>query len=305
MIAIIGECMLELTDVRFPGACSLRFGGDTLNTAVYLARAGIPCRFVTAVGHDWFSDKLLAAWKDEGIDTSAVLRHPTRIPGLYAIRTRADGEREFEYWRGQSAAAALFEIDGVDTILQELTQVELLYLTGVTLAVVGSQGRARIVALARGLREAGRRVAFDPNYRRQQWPTTAAAQAAFDEIASCASIVFAGMDDERAVRGVRSVSECFQHYRALGVRDIIVKDGAHGSTIFAASSSFSLRPTTTEMPLDTTGAGDAYNAAYIAATVRGESPRAAAAAAQKLAEVVIRHPGAITPREANRTVVPG
>ena len=106
-IALFGECMIELRGQPF-GTLHQGFGGDTLNTAVYLARLcrdeDILVSYATALGTDAFSDHMVAAWRSEGIDTSLVRRLDDRLPGLYAIQVDPSGERHFLYWRDTSAA---------------------------------------------------------------------------------------------------------------------------------------------------------------------------------------------------------
>ncbi|MCK5444907.1 MAG: sugar kinase, partial [Rhodospirillaceae bacterium] len=93
--------MVELSPDMQAGAknCTLNFGGDTLNTAVYLARLGQSVSYVTVLSDDPFSDTMIDAWAREGIDTTMTTRLPGRLPGLYAITTDATGERSFHYWR--------------------------------------------------------------------------------------------------------------------------------------------------------------------------------------------------------------
>ena len=89
-IACIGECMLELSGAAH-GRMTLSFGGDTLNTAVYLARLGRSVDYLTALGDDPYSDWMINEWQAEGVGTNSVLRVPTLLPGFYAIRTDARG----------------------------------------------------------------------------------------------------------------------------------------------------------------------------------------------------------------------
>lgn len=94
----VGECMLELS--RAPeGGDRLGVGGDTFNSAVYLARLGNNAAYLTALGTDPYRDELRDAWAAEGLDLALTLVDPDRLPGLYAIRTDAKGERSFSYWR--------------------------------------------------------------------------------------------------------------------------------------------------------------------------------------------------------------
>ena len=103
-VACIGECMIELSE-HADGSLTRSYGGDTLNTALYMARLGTPVDYVTALGDDGWSDEMLAAWQAEGIGTGKVLRLPGRLPGLYVIQTDPAGERRFQYWRDSAAGA--------------------------------------------------------------------------------------------------------------------------------------------------------------------------------------------------------
>ncbi len=180
-LAAIGECMVEATLDRagpFAGPAKLGFGGDTLNTAIYARRCFPPeakVAYVSALGDDVFSDSMLAAWQDEGLETDLVYRLAGRRPGFYAIATDEAGERRFYYWRREAAVRSLLE-DGRDgDLAARLQGYDLLYLSGITLAILGDRGRDRLLALLQGLRGAGSRVAFDGNHRQALWPEAAAA----------------------------------------------------------------------------------------------------------------------------------
>src|SRR5690349_22282707 len=106
-VICVGEVMIELArgnDGRYGQA----FGGDTFNTAVYLARAGVPAAYATAIGDDPYSDALVSLATAEGVNTDLIMRVPGRMPGLYLIETDGKGEREFYYWRDSSPARDLF-----------------------------------------------------------------------------------------------------------------------------------------------------------------------------------------------------
>ena len=108
-VVSIGEVMIELArggDGRFGIGC----GGDTFNTAVYMARAGIEVAYATALGDDTYFDGIVSMATAEGIKTELMLRVPGRLPGLYMIETDQKGERRFRYWRGEAPARELFEL---------------------------------------------------------------------------------------------------------------------------------------------------------------------------------------------------
>src|SRR5262245_54288241 len=143
-VASIGECMIELRQA--PGGLFSRgFGGDTLNTAVYLARLGVPTDYITALGDDRLSDEMIAGWQAEGVGTSRVARLKGKLPGIYLIETDARGERKFFHWRGSAAARRLMDLSETDTILQALGGYDLVYLSAITLSIYDDAGRTRLL----------------------------------------------------------------------------------------------------------------------------------------------------------------
>src|SRR5688572_23991865 len=124
--------MIELREMA-DGRFSRGYGGDTLNTAVYLARLGVEVDYVTALGDDPWSDEMIAGWAAEGIGTEKVARLPGRVPGLYIIQTDARGERRFLYWRDSAPARLLFDVSETAHLIEALLGYELLYFSGITL----------------------------------------------------------------------------------------------------------------------------------------------------------------------------
>lgn len=283
--------MLELR--RSGGGWQLGFGGDTLNTAIHLARAGLDTACFTALGADPFSAGLKADWATEGLDTSLVLTHPSRQPGLYAITTDGRGERSFTYWRDTSAARALFECPGIDEAEAAAAKADLLAFSLITLAILPADGRDRLLALARAVRERGGQVAFDGNYRPRLWPSSAAACAARDAAIACASIGLPTLEDEILLAGPTKAAEVAAYWQSLGCAETVVKTGADGCQLPDGTL---LPPGAVLQPVDTSGAGDAFNAGYLAARLNGQSPEAAARAGHALAGWTIMRPGAISAR---------
>ncbi len=172
-VALVGECMIELQE-REGGLLRRGFGGDTLNTAVYLARLlrkhAAQVSYATALGDDALSQSMLEHWQAEGIDTSLVRRLTGRMPGLYLIQVDARGERTFSYWRDTSAAKAYFETAPVPLEV-DLASIDVLYFSGISLAILPEAGRESLLAAARSVRARGARVVFDNNYRHACGPT--------------------------------------------------------------------------------------------------------------------------------------
>jgi 2-dehydro-3-deoxygluconokinase len=299
-VAAIGECMLELTH-RDARTLALGFGGDTLNTALYLARIAkreIAVDYVTALGDDPMSEAMIAAWQTEGIGTSRVARLPRRLPGLYLIRTSDAGERRFFYWRSEAAVRSLFMTAETEPLLKALAEYDAVYFSGITLAVLATEARQRFRGALADARSRGRLVAFDTNYRPALWSDPAAARAVFAEFLPVVSVALPTFEDEQAVCGDLDPETTAQRYGVAGVPEVVVKCGALGCVLLAGGKSAHVAVPKAMTAVDTTAAGDGFNAGYLAARLTGASPEQAARAGHRLAGAVVQHPGAIIPREA-------
>jgi 2-dehydro-3-deoxygluconokinase len=291
-IILIGEAMLELSG----GAAGwqLGFGGDTLNTAIHLARAGHEVAYLTAIGSDAPSSTLTQSWAAEGLDTALVLTHPVRSTGLYAISTDAQGERTFSYWRDTSAAREMFDLPGSALALDRAGQAEWLGFSLITLAILPPASRERLLDTARTVRGNGGQVVFDGNYRPRLWPDALSASRARDAAIAVATIGLPTLEDEVALSGESSADAVAAHWQRLGCRETVVKLGAAGCRLPGGEV---IEPASVLAPVDTSGAGDAFNAGYISARLREGDERSAAHAGHALAGWTILRPGAIPARE--------
>jgi 2-dehydro-3-deoxygluconokinase len=300
-VVCFGECMIEL---RSAGPRLLRqgFAGDSCNTAVYLARLGqeqgLSVRYAMGVGSDLFAAPMREAWRDEGIDDSLARTVDGRSTGLYAIQVDANGERHFSYWRDTSAARAYF--DTPSTPLEEAADsIDLLYMSGISVAILPPAGRERLLALMHRLRQRGAHVAWDNNYRPRLWTSPIEARETFDRFSRASDIALLTLDDEQALRPGLSADEAIAEAFALPCSEVVIKRGAMPTLVRAAGEAAVEVPVwPVDRPLDTTAAGDSFAAGYLAARLRGLPPAHAAAIGNRLAATVIRHPGAIIPREA-------
>ena len=164
-VACIGECMIELKQAE-GGLFSRGYGGDTLNTSVYLARLGVGVDYITALGDDPMSDEMVVGWATEGIGTSRVARLKGKLPGIYMIQTDAFGDRRFFHWRENSAARSLMDLPETDDILNSLAKYDVIYLSAITLSIYSPQGRTKLLGALGSARKHGARVVFDTNLPR-------------------------------------------------------------------------------------------------------------------------------------------
>lgn len=290
-IVLVGEAMLELA--RKGEDWQLGYGGDTLNTAIHLSRKGHSAAYFTAIGIDPLSQDLKAKWAAEGLDVSLVLEHPTRSTGLYAIATDAWGERSFTYWRETSAARAMFDLPRATCALEQVETADLLVFSLITLAILPPAARSELLDLARMMRRRGAQVAFDGNYRPRLWLNADAAAAARDAAIACATIGLPTLEDETAISGETDPAAVAAHWQSLGCAETIVKLGPAGCSLPDGEV---IAPEAVLEPVDTSGAGDAFNGGYLAARMNGADLADAARAGHALAGWTIMWPGAIPPR---------
>ncbi|MEU6093781.1 sugar kinase [Streptomyces sp. NPDC047079] len=254
-------------------------GGAESNVACVLAAAGHSARWVSRVGADGFGDHLVEAIGAYGVDVASVPRDPARPTGIY-FRTagdRATDAHEVAYYRAGSAASAM-AVGNVDLGAARAGRV--LHLSGITAALSGD-----CLELLRELTapRAGRPlVSFDVNHRPGLW-RDAEGPRVLRELARGADIVFVGDDEARQLWGLHGARAIRQ---ALPEPEIVVvKQGRAGATAFGVNSDGPCgdpdRPcegaagTATFVPalnvdvVAAVGAGDAFAAGFLSATLRG------------------------------------
>jgi 2-dehydro-3-deoxygluconokinase len=291
-LILIGEAMLELR--RRGDDWQMGRGGDTLNMALHLARQGHDVSYLTALGNDPFAADLLSRWRAEGLDTSLVIRHPARSTGLYALSTDASGERSFSYWRDNSAAREMFALPALAALVDRAARADMIGFSLITLAILPPKDREMLYALAKSVRDAGGHVACDGNYRPSLWANARAARTERDRAIALASVGLPTLGDETMLSGETYAAAVAAHWQGLGCNELVVKLGEQGCRLPDGRIA---PPSALLSPVDTSGAGDAFNAGYLAARMRGESIDAAARAGHALAGWTIMRPGAIPDRE--------
>jgi 2-dehydro-3-deoxygluconokinase len=292
-IASIGECMTEFTraDAR---TFQLSFAGDCYNTAVYLQRLGaahVAVDFLTATGDDWLSDMLLDAVASEGIRARAV-RVPGASPALYIVSTNESGERSFAYFRDGSPVRSLFGEDR-DALLETLPDYDLIYFSAITLQMLSREARGRLLDALRAARNTGTLVAFDSNFRSKGWPSLAEAAREIERAMAVTDIALPSRSDEGALHIDSEVDDVIRRYAQAGAIEVVVKDGPAKVASWVSGVRGEWATEEDERPLDTTGAGDSFNAGYLVARLLGNSVESSVRLGQDVARLVIGAPGAI------------
>jgi 2-dehydro-3-deoxygluconokinase len=297
----VGEVLIELARGA-DGKFALSSGGDTFNTAVYLARAGVDVAFATALGDDPYSDSIMALATAEGVSGHLVVRVPGRLPGLCLVENGPGGERSFRYWREGAPARDLFELSDWMRIAQSLMSARIVYFSGITLSLYSNNGLGRFLALLEAARQQGAKVVFDGNFRPRGWKgDLARTRTVFIEALKRVDIALPTFDDEAVLWGDPSPETTVARLQAFGIGEIVVKNGPNSALVASGGAQEFVPVPEVMVPVDATAAGDGFNAGYLAARLAGTDPAQAASAAHRLAGDVIRHQGAFVPR-ANAAV---
>ncbi len=300
-VAAIGEAMVEIAPVE-GGLCKRGFAGDTYNTLWHMAQLmpdGTRLRLVTRIGQDALSTAFADMAAADGIDTSAMRRDPARGMGLYLVAL--DGvERSFHYWRGESAARRLAD-DPAD-LADGLRGAGLIHLSGITLAILAPPAREALFAAIATARAAGAVVSFDPNLRLGLWPSPEEARKVMLHMLGLTDIALPGFEDEATLWNDTNPAATLDRLRQAGVVEVVLTQG-NGAVWLADDNGTLTIPTPPVANVrDTTGAGDGFNAGYLAARLMGRTPIEAVAAGQCLAAEVICHFGAHVPRAVARGI---
>lgn len=294
-IAVVGEVMLELAPLSPEQSSTLKLGyaGDTYNTAITLARLGAATAYVTRLGKDLYSQAILAKLASENIETSGITFSDRRIPGLYMIHNHPDGEREFAYWRGQAAAREMFaSAEQASALNTFLMSCPWLYFSGITLAILGDEGRRNYIGFLQQYREQGGKIAFDSNYRPALWADKDQAQRWTRQALELCDIALLTLDDEQELWGIDAANAA-QHYTAYGIDELVFKRGAEDVVVVHNGRESRFPVAKVARPLDTTAAGDNFNAGYLAARLAGASIEYAVHQACDCATVIIQHRGGV------------
>lgn len=293
-IGIIGECMVELINQQ-DNAYQQTFGGDTLNTAVYLKRVAgdeVAVSYITLLGDDALSGAMIDQWQTEGINTDSIERLEGQVPGLYVIQTSPEGERSFLYWRDQAPAKQLFTTDNNQALCRELLQFDYLYLTGITLGIMSTEGRVRMFQLFTEFRAKGGKIIFDINHRPRLWLSNDF-QAWYERMYRLTDIAMPSIEDEEVVWNDADEHSVIARLHEFGCATVILKRGTNDCLISDAKQIKAYPVVPAEQVRDTTAAGDSFNGGYLAMAIRGFSDEDSVAMGQHIARQVVGKKGAV------------
>lgn len=288
----IGECMVEMAPTA-DNLYRLGFAGDTLNTAWYARRTfskDWDIAYLTAVGDDEISRRMTGFIEDAGIRTGFIREEPGKTVGLYLIQLK-DGERSFAYWRSDSAARRLAD----DPVLLDtaLSGADLIYFSGITLAILPPEGRAALLQAISAAQRNGATVAFDPNLRPRLWDGPDTMRQAVMAAAAVSDIILPSHDDEALFFGDPAPDVTASRYAGAGASLVVVKNGSGEIVSLAKGEMGRHDPVRVDDIVDTTAAGDSFNAGFLADYLERRDLVGAVTSGAELAAKVISKRGAL------------
>lgn len=286
----IGECMVEMA-LQEDGRYAMGFAGDTFNTCWYLrqvAGAELSVGYYSAIGEDDASARMEEFVRRAGIDPVLTVRRGRTI-GLYLISLR-NGERSFSYWRSASAARTL--ADDLEA-LPGVSNGDVAYFSGITIAILPPVGRERLLAALAHARTEGVTVVFDPNIRPALWESRTEMCGQIIRAAETADIVLPSCDDEIAHFGDSGPEAVAGRYLDGGAGVVVVKNSDKPLVALTEHERIAVPPDPVSNVVDTTAAGDAFNAGFLASWLSGESLEKACRTGSRLAGQVITQRGAL------------
>jgi 2-dehydro-3-deoxygluconokinase len=287
-IIAIGEALFELNQPSDGAPFSPGHGGDTSNAMIAAARSGASAGYFTAVGADRFGRSLVELWRAEGVDASRVIVNGGAHTGIYFVTHSPEGH-EFSYLRAGSAASRMTE---ADIPADYIGAARVLHVSGISQAISSSAADAVFAAIdiARQRKVA---VSYDTNLRLKLWPLKRAT-AVIHEAMKSVDIALPGLDDARSLTGLELPDAIVDFYLRLGAGVVALTLGRDG----ALAATPRRRERVASIPVDAvdaTGAGDAFDGAFLAEFMRTGDPFQATRFANVAAALSTCGYGAVAP----------
>ena len=290
-IAIIGECLIELsTNGTLAETSTLNkyFGGDTVTTAVAVARLGGNVTYLTRVGNDGFSEFIISSLQKEGIDTSLIKTNDEQN-GMYIV-SRTAGKNELLYYKRKTAAAKLSIEDISEDCIKKL---KLIYSTGVVQSLSASS-RELVREAFKIAKENGVMTAYDPNYT-SCFMNSSDTREYFEEIVDYTDVIFLSLkNDAVKLYEIDSMEKVMKYFWDKGVKIVVVKSHVDNGyyTGYKGEISFT-NFYNTQKAIDITASGDVFNGGFLYALTNGHTPIEATKFAAVVAGLQTQNYGAI------------
>jgi len=269
-VAIIGECLIELTSngtLAESSTLNKYFGGDTVTTAVTVARLGGKTSYVTKVGNDGFSEFILSSLQKENIDTSLIKTNDEQN-GMYIV-SNTQSKKELLYYKRKTAATKLSIEDLSEEFIKNL---KLIYSTGIVQSL--SAGARELVRESYRIARANEVLtAYDPNYT-SCFMSSSDTKELMEEIIEYTDIIFLSLKgDVVRLYEIDSINNTMKYFWDKGVKIVVIKSHIDNGyyTGYNGTITFTEFYNTTKA-VDVTASGDVFNGGFLYAITNGYAP---------------------------------
>ena len=292
-ICSIGECMIEISH-DISNKYSFSYAGDTANTAIYLSRLGAHSAYITSVGNDKLSKRMISFLNKENIITDNIHINKNASLGLYVINNEKNGEKNFFYWRENSAAKTYFENINLKLLLKKMTSYDAIYFTGITLSIYNQKNINLFYKFLNSLKKRGIIIFFDFNVRLKNWQNKKIALKQITRFLKISNIIMLTEEDLDNL-GVKNYKKfIFSNFK----NKLVIFRSGKGSILVYDKQNLSIFNYVFKKKVkDTTGCGDAFNACFLFYYFNNFKIKDCLRIAHKLGKDVANVKGAILKKE--------
>ena len=270
------------------------FAGDTANTAIYLSRLGAKSSYISSVGKDELSIKMLNFLKKENVQINNIFQNKNKTLGLYLIQNNKKGERTFFYWRSNPAAKTLFEDVNSKKLFDQISRHKAIYFSGITLSIYDQKSINKFYKILKLLKNNGTKICFDFNVRIKNWKSKKIAQQTLIKFSNIADILFMTKEDINNL-GLKNYKIIINNNYKNKIT--VFRLGNGEIKVFNKGNLEKYKFYLLKKVKDTTACGDAFNACFLYNYFNSKNTSDCIKLAHSLGKIVANFKGAIIPKK--------
>ena len=290
-VCSIGEAMIEISNIK-NSLYNQSFAGDTLNFCNYLDKKKLNAFFLSAIGKSEINQSLLNFVKSKKISTKYIKQINQFELGLYLIKNKDNGEKQFFYWRDESAAKQYFNNIDFLNLYKELKNFDYIYFSGITLSIIHISKLNNFIKLLKLLKRKKIKIVFDFNIRPSRW-NKKNLNIFLDSVLKFVDICFLSGEDMNYWKNKNNIKSYEQIVRKYKIKHSIFRKNAKFTYVFLNKTRYVFKNKLLKTVVDTSGAGDGFNAAYLSNFIVNNDPVLALKAGSSLGSKIVMKKGAI------------
>ena len=290
-VCSIGEAMIEISNIK-NSLYNQSFAGDTLNFCNYLDKKKLNAFFLSAIGKSEINQSLLDFVKSKNISTKYIKQINQFEIGLYLIKNKDNGEKQFFYWRDESAAKQYFNNIDFLNLYKELKNFDYIYFSGITLSIIHISKLNNFIKLLNLLKSKKIKIVFDFNIRPSRW-NKKNLNIFLDSVLKFVDICFLSGEDMNYWKNKNDIKSYEQIVRKYKLKHSIFRKNAKFTYVFLNKTRYVFKNKLLKTVVDTSGAGDGFNAAYLSNFIVNNDPVLALKAGSSLGSKIVMKKGAI------------